>query len=125
MTPSSQHTDASVFTWDDLPADSPMDKVSRRRIMGDRATVARIRLAKGFHLDTHSHENEQISVVLEGELRMGLHERSSPEYREVTLRAGQVIHLPSNLPHSAVALADTLVLDIFSPPAETTGIDRR
>ena len=31
------------------------------------------------------------------------------------VRAGEVLHIPSQVPHSAVALEDTLDLDIFSP----------
>ena len=38
---------------------------------------------------------------------------------------GEVLHLPSNCPHSAEALEETVVLDIFSPPSERTGIDPR
>ena len=43
---------------------------------------------------------------------------------ELTLNAGEVLHLPSNLPHEATALERCLVLDVFSPPSATTGIDR-
>ena len=37
---------------------------------------------------------------------------------------GQVLHLPSNLKHSAIAAEDSVVLDVFSPPADKMGIDR-
>ena len=37
------------------------------------------------------------------------------EGREVVVRAGEVLTIPSNVPHRAVALEDTLDLDIFSP----------
>jgi quercetin dioxygenase-like cupin family protein len=39
------------------------------------------------------------------------------------VRAGEVILLPGGLPHSAEAVEDTVVLDVFSPPSATTGID--
>jgi quercetin dioxygenase-like cupin family protein len=34
------------------------------------------------------------------------------------VRAGEVLHLPSNVPHAARALEDTLDLDIFCPPRQ-------
>ncbi len=33
----------------------------------------------------------------------------------MVVHAGEVLHIPSNVPHAAVALEDTLDLDIFSP----------
>jgi len=35
--------------------------------------------------------------------------------REVTVHAGEVLFIPSNVPHRAIALEDTLDLDVFSP----------
>ena len=37
---------------------------------------------------------------------------------EVTVRAGEVLHIPSNVPHEALALEDTLDVDIFNPPRQ-------
>jgi quercetin dioxygenase-like cupin family protein len=42
----------------------------------------------------------------------------------LSVKAGEVLHLPPNVPHAADAVVDTVVLDIFSPPSETTGVDR-
>ena len=63
----------------------------------------------------HSHENEQITYILEGALQFWLGE---DEARVVDVRAGEVLHIPSNLPHKAEALEDTLDVDIFSPPRQ-------
>jgi quercetin dioxygenase-like cupin family protein len=38
--------------------------------------------------------------------------------REIVVRAGEVLHIPSNVVHSAVALEDTLDLDVFCPPRQ-------
>lgn len=110
----------TVSRWSDLPVDAPMPLLERRRVIGQKAMISHITLKKGFSLAAHAHENEQFSCVLSGALRFGL----GPEGRQVTVRAGEVIHLPSNLPHSAFAEEDTVVLDIFSPPSAGTGIDR-
>ena len=37
---------------------------------------------------------------------------------EVTLREGEVLHIPSNVPHQVEALDDTFVLGVFSPVRE-------
>ena len=117
--------DAKVSRWTDLPVDSPMPLLERRRVIGQQTMISHITLKKGFSLATHSHENEQFSCVLTGAIRFGLGADGSKERRDVTVRAGEVIHLPSNLPHSAFAVEDTVVLDIFSPPSQGTGIDRK
>ena len=36
--------------------------------------------------------------------------------REVDVNAGEILFIPANLPHSAIALEDTVDLDVFSPP---------
>jgi quercetin dioxygenase-like cupin family protein len=121
-----QHeTEAAVYRWADLKPDTPMALLERRRIIGEQAMLSRVLLKKGCSVPTHHHENEQFACVMSGRIRFGLGAVGSPQRREVTLTAGEVVHFPSNVPHSADALEDTLVLDIFSPPSETTGIDRR
>jgi quercetin dioxygenase-like cupin family protein len=102
-----------------------MPLLERRRIMGRQAMVSHITLRKGCLVPTHAHENEQISCILSGRLRFGLGAEGAKDQRVETLGPGQSILLPSMTPHSAEALEDTIVLDIFSPPSATTGIDRR
>ncbi len=109
--------------WSDLPVDRPMDLLERRRVIGAKAMLSHIHLKKGFELKTHRHENEQFSCVLSGRIRFHVGEEGSADRRDIEVGAGEVIHLPSNVPHAAAALEDTVVLDIFSPPSEGTGID--
>lgn len=116
---------ATVHRWDDLASDRPMALLERRRIIGERMMISRVLLRKGCDVPTHSHENEQFACILSGRLRFGLGEPGTAEHREVMVGAGEVLHLPSNVPHSAFAEEETLVLDLFSPPSAMTGIDRR
>lgn len=116
--------DSKVYRWSDMPTDRPMPRIERQRIIGDKAMLSRVALAKGFSVETHRHENEQFGVVLSGKIRFRIGEPDDPNAREVTLVGGEVLHLPSNVPHSAEAIEDTVVLDIFSPPSATTGVDR-
>jgi quercetin dioxygenase-like cupin family protein len=59
--------------------------------------------------------NEQFTYVLEGALCFTIGEELA---EEVVVRSGDVLHVPSNVWHKAVALGDTLDMDIFSPPRQ-------
>jgi quercetin dioxygenase-like cupin family protein len=74
--------------------------------------LAQVYLDKGCIVPKHSHENEQITWIVEGALRFWIGENGE---EEVIVRAGEVLHIPSNVPHKAEALEDTLDVDIFSP----------
>ena len=84
-------------------------QIERRFVHGDRAMVAQVFLRRGAIVQTHTHESEQITYILEGALEFEI------EGKQIVVRAGEVLHIPSNVPHAAVALEDTLDLDIFSP----------
>src|SRR5205809_3281029 len=96
-------------TWESVPIEVMSDMISRKVISGDKAMVAQVFLAKGAVVPEHHHESEQITYILEGALKFEL------EGKEIVVAAGQVLRIPSNVPHRAVALEDTLDLDIFSP----------
>lgn len=115
---------APRYRWADLPADRPLSGLERRRVIGERVMLAQVRLEPGCVVPTHAHDNEQVCCVLSGRLRFGLGGEGGQPPREVEVAAGEVLHLPSGVPHSAEALEPTLVIDIFSPPSEKTGIDR-
>ena len=109
--------------WSDLPVDRPMPLLERRRVIGEQAMVSHIKLDKGFTLASHQHANEQISCVLSGSIRFTVGAPGTPDVHEEIVSAGSVIVFPSNVPHAAEALEDTVVLDVFAPPSEGTGID--
>ena len=115
---------AKRYRWDELERDCPMDLIEWRRIVGERMMISEVLLKKGCHVPSHSHENEQIACVMSGELLFGIGEKEDGGYSEVTVKGGEVIHLPSNIPHSATAIEESLVLDLFSPPSEKAGVDR-
>jgi quercetin dioxygenase-like cupin family protein len=120
-----ESADAVVYRWNDLPSDQPMDLLSRKRIIGDKMMISQVMLKRGCVVPTHQHANEQFACIISGSLKFGIGAENDPRRRTITVKAGEVLHLPGNVPHSAEALEDTLVLDLFSPPSETTGIDRR
>ncbi|MFO0858548.1 MAG: cupin domain-containing protein [Phycisphaerales bacterium] len=114
---------ATIHTFASLPTDFPMPLISRRRIMGDNMMMSHVVLEPGFTLAPHSHENEQFVVMLNGFAKFTLGQPGNT--REVELRTGQVIVLPPHEPHGCVAIERCEVLDLFSPPSATTGVDRK
>jgi quercetin dioxygenase-like cupin family protein len=108
-------TSAKHYRWEDLPAEPLKGGISRRLICGKGVMIAHVYLKKGDDVPRHSHVNEQITYILEGALQFWL----GPEGdREVTVRAGEVLVIPSNLEHRALALEDTLDVDVFNPPRQ-------
>jgi quercetin dioxygenase-like cupin family protein len=101
-----------VYAWESIEKEQLNPKVARQVIHTDTMTVARLRLAKGCFVPEHRHENEQISMIEHGTLRFIL------AGEEVTVRAGEVLRIPSGVPHSAEALEDSIAVDLFSPPRE-------
>lgn len=102
------------ISWDDVPAEPLNPLLTRQFVTGSQAMLSRIQLKKGCIVPRHSHANEQIAYLLSGALRFSLGEEGSAT--DIILRAGEVLVIPSNLPHLAEALEDTLNLDIFAPP---------
>ena len=98
--------------WNDIHKESVTDQLSRRLVTGERMMLAQVYLDKGCIVPKHSHENEQITWIVEGALKFWIGDDGS---EEVIVRAGEVLHIPSNVPHKAEALEDTLDVDIFSP----------
>ena len=105
----------TFYRWDDMPKERVTDQIDRRLVTGERIMLAHVYLARGSIVPQHSHENEQITYVLQGALRFWL---GADGAEEVVVRAGEVLHIPSNVPHKAEALEDTLDVDVFSPPRQ-------
>jgi quercetin dioxygenase-like cupin family protein len=105
----------SFYCWEDMPKEKVTDMLDRRLITGDRIMLTHVYLKKGAIVPQHSHENEQITYILEGGLRFWIGEDES---EVIDLRAGDVLHIPSHVKHKAEALSDTIDVDVFSPPRQ-------
>jgi len=103
------------FRWEDMAKERVTDAIDRRLVTGDRMMLAHVYLEKGAIVPKHSHDNEQITYILEGALHFWIGENGEDE---LDVRAGEVLHIPSNVPHKAEALEDTLDIDVFSPPRQ-------
>ena len=99
----------SVVGWDELELEKVTELISRKLVAGDRQMLVQVYLKRGALVPLHSHESEQLIYVLDGMLKV----RVAGE--EVVVRGGEVVWIPSCVPHQTEALADTFELDLFSP----------
>jgi len=98
-----------LLAWASVKKEILNDKLWRKVVSGEKVMVAQLWLFKDCLVPLHRHESEQISLVLQGALKFEL------EGREVMVCAGEVLVIPSNVPHSALAMEDTIGIDLFSP----------
>ena len=98
-----------LYRWDEIALEKVTEMISRKIITGEREMVTQIYLKRGAIVPMHSHESEQMTYVLQGGLRFMIHGE------EITVREGEVLHIPSWVPHQAEAIDDTFEMDIFSP----------
>jgi len=103
------------FTWDTMPKEPVTNRIDRRIVTGEQVMVAHVYLKEGAIVPEHSHHNEQLTYILKGKLRFWVGEEFS---QVIDVAAGEVLHLPANVPHKAEALEETLDLDIFCPPRQ-------
>ena len=108
-------TDVRHFRWTDIPEERVTDVISRKLITGDGMMLAHVYLKKDALVPQHSHHNEQLTYIISGALHFYI---GADRAREVIVRAGEVLHIPSNVVHEARALEDTLDVDIFDPPRQ-------
>ena len=103
--------------WDAIHKETVTDVISRRLFTGQRMMLAQVYLEKGAVVPTHQHENEQLTWVLEGALRFWIGDAETG-VEKLVVGAGEVLYIPSNVPHKAEALEYTLDVDVFSPPRQ-------
>jgi unsaturated pyranuronate lyase len=105
-----------MSAFDDVAAIPPQaiwDGLIARAVHGERITLAVVEIDPGADLPEHSHENEQLGIVLHGSLtfRVGDEER--------TLGPGDTWRIESNAPHSGRGGPEgAVVIDVFSPPRD-------
>src|SRR6266581_5985551 len=102
-----------LHRWDEIALEKVTEMVSRKIVTGEREMLAQVYLKRGCLVPMHSHASEQMTYVLQGALRFLI------GGEEITVREGEVLHIPSFLEHQAEAIEDTFELDLFSPIRQT------
>ena len=98
-----------LHRWDEIALDKVTEMLSRKVVAGERQMLVQVYVKRGCLVPRHAHDSEQMTYVLQGALKFHVGDD------EVTVREGEVIHIPSGVAHQAEALDDTFELDIFSP----------
>lgn len=102
-------TTVRVHRWDEIALEKITEMISQKIVAGEREMLAQIYLKRGALVPMHSHESEQMTYILQGALKVIVGSEV------VTVREGEVLHVPSWIAHQAEALEDTFELDVFSP----------
>jgi quercetin dioxygenase-like cupin family protein len=97
------------YKLDEIPEEKVSDLFSRKFFTGEKITFAFLNIRTGCVVPLHHHESEQFSYCISGALRFKI------GGEELTLRAGEMVQIPSNVPHEAVATEDFTGIDVFSP----------
>jgi quercetin dioxygenase-like cupin family protein len=100
------------IAWKDVELEQLNPLLDRQMISGDKIMLARVLLKKGSVVPEHSHENEQVTYILDGALKFWI------DGKEIVVRTGEVLCIPSHMPHRAEAVEDTVDLDVFYPPRQ-------
>lgn len=113
--PSSKNENAvkaalQYIPWHTIPLEDLNPLLQRQFVVGQEIMLARVLLKKGCIVPLHSHHNEQLTYIVEGALKFYV------DGKEIVVHAGEVLCIPSNMPHKAEALEDTVDLDVFTPP---------
>ena len=108
-------SDSTLHCWSDLPLEKVTAMVSRKVVAGERQTLIQAYLKRGTHVPLHVHEAEQMLYVLKGALRCRV------AARDVTVRDGEVLHVPSGVPHQAEAVEDTFELVVLAGALSGSG----
>jgi quercetin dioxygenase-like cupin family protein len=106
--------------WSDVRLETLSPSLSRKVLTAERSMIAQVFLKKGCVVPAHEHHNEQITYILEGGLRFWLGENAdkAPAAPHVDVMAGEVLLIPGGVRHQAHAIADTLDVDVFTPPRQ-------
>ena len=98
-----------LHRWDEIALDKVTEMLSRKIVTGEREMLVQVYVKRGCLVPLHTHASEQMTYVLQGALKFLV------GGEEITVREGEVIHIPSGIEHQAEALEDTFELDVFSP----------
>lgn len=92
------------------------DRVTIKALTADVAQVLRVDIAAGTAIpnpadtaEQEVHPMEQIDVVLSGRMKYVVDDR------EFVMGPGEALGIPGGVPHSAVALEDVTMIEVFTP----------
>ena len=103
------------INWDEVPTEKVNPSMSRKIITGEKLMIAKMKFKDGFVVPLHHHHHEQVTQVIKGQMRFWF---GAGKEQVMDLQPGDVVVIPSNLPHEALMIGDVEEIDTWSPPRE-------
>ena len=104
---------ALVTDWSKVPVEKVSEGIERQMVVGQNVMMCRFRFAPFVVTPEHSHPHEQITMVMQGNVKFTI------DGKACIVSAGDVLHFPPNNRHGATMLNEEVILiDIFSPIRE-------
>jgi quercetin dioxygenase-like cupin family protein len=105
----------SKINWAAVPVEQVNASMQRQIITGEKLMVARMRFQDGFVVPLHYHVHEQVTQVVSGQIRFWFGEDKA---QVMDLFAGDVVVIPSNVPHEALMIGEVEEIDTWAPPRQ-------
>ena len=103
------------MNWESVPSEDVNPSMSRKIVSGEKLMISRIKFKDGFLVPLHSHVHEQVTQVLSGTIRFWFGENKE---QVMDLHSGDVVVIPSNLPHEARMIGEVEEIDTWAPPRQ-------
>jgi quercetin dioxygenase-like cupin family protein len=105
----------SKQNWASVPIETVNPSMMRQMVWGEKIMVARMKFKDGFIVPLHHHVHEQVTQLISGKMCFWFGENKE---QTMELFPGDVIVIPSNLPHEALMIGDVEEIDTWSPPRQ-------
>lgn len=99
-------------SWELIALEPMMAGLQRQMLNGEKLSLARFHFEPDTKVPRHQHVNEQITIVTAGKVKLLFDDG------EVTLGKDELILIPSDVPHGAIALEKSETIEIFAPRRE-------
>lgn len=103
------------LNWDEIPIETVNPSMERKIVWGEKLMIAKMKFKDGFVVPQHHHIHEQITQVISGRIRFWFGVNKD---EIIDLYPGDVVVIPSNLPHEALMMGDVEEIDTWSPPRQ-------
>ena len=103
------------LNWSSVPTEIVNPSMSRQIIHGEKLMIAKMKFRNGFVVPLHHHVHEQVTQLISGKMRFWFGEKKD---QMMELNPGDVIVIPSNLPHEAEMIGDVEEIDTWAPPRQ-------
>jgi len=103
------------MNWESVPSEDVKPSMSRKIVWGEKLMISRIKFKDGFLVPLHHHVHEQVTQVLSCTIRFWFGEKKD---QMMDLHPGDVVVIPSNLPHEALMIGEVEEIDTWAPPRQ-------